>query len=186
MKEKRYFCDWAIEPTRRQKIVIIGFLIIATLIFSGIFYNIDMNREEVSEYSEEAYANLEEIADGVIEEHVINLDTIPEGVSNYEVTYNHGELTFKCEIDHYQGKKLYPSASITVTESSGVVEKERNVSSKEEYIKSQRSHRIGAYIAETFGVMCIWLIVFLGVMFLVIILQAVSYIHKHIDTKKKP
>ena len=186
MKEKRYFCDWVIKPTKRQKIVIIGFLIIATLILSGTFYNIDSNREEVSEYSEEAYEYLEEIADGVIWRNVINISVIPDNVNDYEITQKNGVLTFKCSIDHYAGKKLDPSASITVTENSGVVKKERNISSKEEYTKSQRSNRIKTYLADVCVVILLWCIVFAMAEFLVFILYITSRISKYIDTKKRP
>ena len=186
MKEKRYFCDWVIEPTKRQKIVIAGFLIIATIILSSAFYNIDMNREEVSEYSEEAYEYLEEIADGVIWRNIINVSVIPEDISDYEITQKNGVLTFKCSIDHYEGKKLNPSASITVTESSGVIKKERNVSSKEEYTKNQRSNRVKIYLAEVCVVILLWGIVFAMAEFLVFILYITSRISKYIDTKRKP
>ena len=186
MKEKRYFCDWVIEPTRRQKIVIIGFLIIATLILSITFYNIDVSRGEVGEYPEEAYEYLEEIADGVIWRNIINVSVIPDDISDYEITQKNGVLTFKCSIDHYEGKKLNPSASITVTESSGVVKKERNVSSKEEYTKNQRSNRVKIYLAEVCVVILLWSIAFFVDLCLVFISYIVSRIKKYVDTKKKP
>ena len=186
MKEKRYFCDWVKTPTRRQKLIIVGFLIIATLILSGTFYKIDINREEVGEYSEEVYEYLEEIADGVILRNVINVSVIPDDISDYEITQKNGVFTFKCSIDHYEGKKLDPSASVTVTESSGVVKKERNIYSKEEYIKSQRSNRINTYLAEICLVILLLVVVFVVDVFLIVLLYAFSRINKHFDTQKKP
>lgn len=182
MKEKRYFCDHEV-PTNTWKAIVSSFIIV-TLLVSIVLYNIDMKYgEEFAEYSEEVYANLEEIADSVIRENVINLDAIPDSVSDYEVTYKYGVLTLECSIDDYEGKKLYPSARITVTESSGVVKKERNVSSEEEYIRFQKRSKILEYVL--FGIL-MGCVVDLAIIAVLLILCEISYIHKKIDTKKKP
>lgn len=185
MKDKRYFCDWLKQPMSSQltKAILSSFIIL-TVLASIVLYNLDVKYgEEIAEYSEEVYANLEEIADGVIEKNIINLDAIQDGVSNYEVTYKNGVLTFKCSADHYEGKTLFPSAKITVTESSGVVKKERNISSKEEYIKFQKRGRIVGNVASGIFI-CV---ILYAVIFAVLVVQyIISCIHKLIDTIKKP
>ena len=182
MKEKRYFCE-RISAINLWKVIEIFFIII-TVIVSIVLYNFDTEYDEnEGEHSEKVYANLEEIADGVISENVINLDTMPDSVSNYEVTYENGVLTFKCSMDHYEGKRLHPLPSIIVTESSGVVKKERNVSSKEEYIKRYKGFTIVDDVCKGMIIGVVGATALLAVSF---ILYGISRIHKKIDTKKKP
>ncbi len=182
MKEKRYFCDRTLITNQWKGKV--SSLIIVTLLASIVLYNLDMKYGvQFGEYSEEVYERLEEIADSVIEENVINLDAMLDSVSDYEVTYKYGVLTFKCSINNYEGNELYPSPSITVTESSGVVKKEHYVSSEEEYIRIQKRSQILLYVLLGMFIWCAGFIVVLAVR---VILCGISYIHKKIDTKRKP
>ena len=186
MKEKRYFCDKINKPLSRPwKIAIVSSFIIVTVIVIIVIHNIDINVKyegEFAEYSEEVYENLEKIADNVIGENVINRAAIPDDVSDYEIKYENGVLTFKCSINHYEGKKLHPSARITVTESSGVVKKERNVSSKEEYIRFQKRSIIMGDVL--FGIL-ICAVGAAAISAVLLILYMISYTHKKSDTKKQ-
>ena len=181
MKEKRYFCERTLVIPWEA---LVSSFIIVTLLVSIVLYNMDMKYgEEFAEYSEEVYENLEKIADDVIGGNVINRAAIPDDVSDYEIKYENGVLTFKCSINHYEGKKLQPSARIKVTESSGVVKKERNVSSKEEYIKRYKGIMI---VDDVFKGMIIGIVGATALLAVSFILYGISYIHKKIDTKKKP
>ena len=183
MKGKRYFCDRMKQPVRPQMSrAIVCSCIILIVLASIVLYNLDMKYGvQLGEYSEEVYEKLEEIADDVIEGKVINLDAMLDSVSNYEVTYKYGVLTFKCSINNYEGKELYPSPRITVTESSGVVKKEHYVSSEEEYIKIQKRGRIFGSIFNGMFICAMVLAVFLVALF---VLYVVSRLHKHIDISR--
>ena len=85
MKEKRYYCDWALsrfdEKSNRliSKVLRIS-IVVVTAISSLIYYNIMMHShgENLEAYSESAYKYLDEIADKVIGKDGINVAEIPE------------------------------------------------------------------------------------------------------------
>lgn len=190
MKEKRYYCDWALSSSDEKinrlitKVLLIS-LVVVTAISSLIYYNIMMHNhgEDLEAYSESAYKYLDEIADNVIGKEGINVAAIPEDVVEYEITYKDGEIIFKYSLDNNKGKKFATSASMTVTLSKDfeVLSKEPNFSSKEEYAKS---HKIGFYFfipifgSLTWAVMAVASCIVMGVAI------PISMVHKKKDMKK--
>lgn len=189
MKEKRYYCDWALsrsdEKSNRliSKVLLIS--LVVTAISSLIYYNIMMHNhgEDLEAYSESAYKYLDEIADNVIEKDGINVAEIPEDVVEYEITYKDGEIIFKYGLDNNKGKVWATSASMTVTLSKDfkVLSKEPNFSSKEEYAKS---HKIGFYIfIPIFGVLT-WCAMAVAACIVMEVAIPISMVHKKKDMKK--
>lgn len=97
MKEKRYYCDWALwalnssnEKDNRlvSKVLLIS-LVVVTAISSLIYYNIMMHNpgEYLEAYSESAYQYLDEITDNIIGKDGIKEVAIPEDVVEQEITY---------------------------------------------------------------------------------------------------
>ena len=103
MKEKRYFCDWALSPFSEKKgrqvskVLLISFIVITAI---SILITMHNHGEDLEVYSENAYKYLDEIADSVIGKNGINVAAIPEDVVKYEITYKNGETicTF-CKYD---------------------------------------------------------------------------------------
>ena len=87
MKEKRYYCDWALNSCNKKsyhvikKVVLVSFVLV-TAVSSLIYYNIIMNNhgENLEAYSESDYEYLDEIANNVIGKDEINVAAIPEDV----------------------------------------------------------------------------------------------------------
>jgi len=190
MKEKRYYCDWALSTSDKKdkrlfnKVMFIS-LVVVTVVSSVIYYSIIMHNhsEDLEAYSESAYEYLDKIADNVISKDGINVSAIPKDVVEYEITYKDGEFIFKYSLDNNKGKDLATSASMTITLSKDfeILSKEPNFSSKEEYVKN---HKIGTYvIIPIFGVFT-WGV--LGVICCVVMAVAIpiSMIHKKMNMKK--
>lgn len=191
MKEKRYYCDWALSVSKEEikplfLVLFIISLFVVTAISSLIYYNIIMHNhgEDLEAYSESAYKYLDEIADNVIGKDGIKVAAIPEDVVEYEITYKDGEIIFKYSLDNNKGKEFATSASMVVTLSKDfeVLSKEPNYSSKEEYIKS---HKIGFYICvPLFGVLT-WSVMLLVSCFVMLVAIPISMVHKNMVHKKK-
>ena len=190
MKEKRYYCDWALsQPNEKSnrlmsKVLLIS-LVVVTAISSLIYYNIMMynHGEDLEAYSESAYKYLYEIADNVIGKDGIKEAAIPEDVVEYEITYKDGEIIFKYSLDNNKGKEFATSASMIVTLSKDfeVLSKEPNYSSKEEYIKS---HKIGFYICiPIFGVLT-WTVMAVASCIVMVVAIPISMVHKKKDMKE--
>lgn len=190
MKEKRYYCDWALSPSDEKsnrlipKVLLIS-LVVVTAVSSLIYYNIVMHNhgDDLEAYSESAYKYLDEIADNVIGKGGINEAAIPEDVVEYEITYKDGEIIFKYSLDNNKGKEFATSASMTVILSKDfeVLSKEPNFSSKEEYVKS---HKIGFYICvPIFGVLT-WMGMAAASCAVMIVAILISMVHKKRDMKK--
>lgn len=190
MKEKRYYCDWALSPSNEKsnrlipKVLLIS-LVVVTAISSLIYYNIMMynHGEDLEAYSESAYKYLYEIADNVIGKDGIKEAAIPEDVVEYEITYKDGEIIFKYSLDNNKGKKFATSASMIVTLSKDfeVLSKEPNYSSKEEYIKI---HKIVFYICiPIFGVLT-WMVMAVASCIVMAVAIPISMVHKKKDMKK--
>lgn len=190
MKEKRYYCDWALstydEKSNRliSKVLLIS-LIVVTAISSLIYYNIIMHNygDNLEAYSESAYKYLDEIADNVIGETGINVAEIPEDVVEYEITYKDGKIIFKYSLDNNKGKKFATSASMTVTLSKNleVLSKEPNLSSKENYVKS---HKIGFYIGIPLLGVVTWCVMAVASCIVMVVAIPISIVHKNKDMKK--
>ena len=191
MKEKRYYCDWALSTSSDEKSnhlipkVLLISLVIVTAISSLIYYNIMMNNhgEDLEAYSESAYKYLDEIADNVIGKDGINVAEIPEDVVEYEITYKDGEIIFKYSLDNNKGKEFATSASMTVTLSKDfeVLSKEPNFSSKDEYVKS---HKIVFYIwVPIFGLLT-WMVMWVASCIVMAVAIPISMVHKKIDMKE--
>ncbi len=142
MKEKRYYCNWALSSSiKNDKLPIIKVLtisfVIATAITILIYYNIMMSMygENLESYSESTYKYLDDIADNVIGEAGINLAEIPD-IVEYDITYKGGEIIFNYSIDNNKEKEFATSASMTVTLSKDfkILSKKPNFSSKEAYV----------------------------------------------------
>lgn len=194
MKGKRYFCDWALSPFKRQKSVSILFIflvisvVVVTAISGLIYYNIMMHNHSVDleTYSESAYEYLDEIANNVIGEDGINIAAIPEDVVEYEITYKDevGEIIFKYSLDNNKEKEWATSASMTVTLSKDfeVLSKKPNFSSKEEYAKI---HKIRFFSdVAIFGIVT-WMVIALVSLILIEDLILISKAHKKKDMKRK-
>ena len=190
MKEKRYYCDWALNSSKKDfclfsKVLPI-FLIVVTVVSSFIYYNIMMHNhiEDLEAYSENAYKYLDEIADNVIGKNGINVAAIPEDVVEYEITYKDGEIIFNYSLDNNKGKLFAASASMTITLSKDfeILNKEPNFSSKEKYVKDSKTNFcISTFI---FGVSTLFVMaVVVGVVMLVAL--PISIIHKKNDIKKE-
>lgn len=187
MKEKRYYCDWALSKSTKKsdrlviKVLFIS-LAVVTVVSSVIYYNIIMHNhsEDLEAYSESAYEYLDEIAYNVISKDGINVSAIPKDVVEYEITYKDGEIIFKYSLDNNKGKDWATSASMTVTLSKDfeILSKEPNFSSKEEYVKI---HKIFIYIlVPLFGALT-WATISLVV---VVVALPISMIHKKMNMKK--
>lgn len=191
MKEKRYYCDWALSSSNEKdqrlisKVLLIS-LIVVTAISSLIYYNIIMHNhnEDLEAYSESAYKYLDEIADNVIGEDGINVVAIPEDVVEYEITYKDGELIFKYSLDNNKGKKFATSASMTVTLSKDfeVLSKKPNFSSKKEYVII---HKISIYIGILMSGVLTWCVMGVVSCIVMFVAMPISKIHKKKDMKKK-
>lgn len=190
MKEKRYYCDWAMSPSNKKnnhlmyKVLFIS-LVVVTAISSLIYYNIMIHNhsEDLEAYSESAYKYLYEIADNVIGKDGIKEAAIPEDVVEYEITYKDGEIIFKYGLDNNKGKEFATSASMTVTLSKDfeILSKKPNYSSKEEYIKI---HKIGFYICiPIFGVLT-WTVMAVASCIVMVVAIPISMVHKKKDMKE--
>ncbi len=191
MKEKRYYCDWALSSSDEKnnrlvsKLWLIS-LVVVTAISSLIYYNVMMHNygEGLEAYSESAYKYLDEIADNVIGKYGINLAEIPEDVVEYEITYKDGEIVFKYSLDNNKGKGWATSASMTVKLSKDfeVLSKEPNFSSKEEYAKS---HKIGFYIVIPILGVLTWCAMAAVCCIVMAVAVPISMVHKKNDMKKR-
>lgn len=188
MKEKRYYCDWALNSDNGKNgrlTIIEAFisLIVVVAISSLLYYNIMMHNhgEDLEAYSESAYKYLDEIADNVIGEAGINTAAIPEDVE-YEITYKDGEIIFKYGLDNNKGKLFASSASMTVTLSKDfeILSKKPNFSSKEEYVKS---HKIGFYLTIFWLGVLTWVVMVIVGFFVMLVALPISKAHKKRDER---
>ena len=189
MKEKRYYCDWALSKSDKgekrlfKKVLLIS-LIAVTVISSVIYYSIIRHNhsEDLEAYSESAYEYLDEIADNVITKDGINMSAIPKDVVEYEITYKDGEIIFKYNLDNNKGKDLATSANMTVTlsEDFEILNKEPNFSSKEEYVTS---HKIIYVFVPLLGA-CTWAVLDVISCIIMAVAIPISMIHKKMNMKK--
>lgn len=196
MKEKRYYCDWALSSSKEKdnslisKVLTISFIdvtvIVVTVVIGLIYYNIMMHNhsKDLEAYSESAYKYLDEIADNVIGETGINVAAIPEDVVEYEITYKDGEIIFKYSIDNNRGKLFATSASMTVTLSKDfeILSKKPNFSSKEEYVKYSKT---GFFISTCLFALVASSLIGVAISAVMLVALSISKIHKKMDMKKK-
>ena len=96
MKEKRYYCDWALSPSNKKsnrlisKVLLIS-LVVVTLFSSLIYYNIMMynHGEDLEAYSESAYKSHDGISDNVIGKDFEVLSKEPNYSSKEEYIESH-------------------------------------------------------------------------------------------------
>ena len=144
MKEKRYFCDWMSKGddnrARRVAVIFVILIMLVTICICFVFYTkIRPNQEELEDYFETNYKYLNEIADKVIREKKFDISAIPKEVTEYEITYKDGKITFsysinRGKIDHFY---IVPNISMTIkfTKDFEVLEKIPSYSSIEEFTR---------------------------------------------------
>lgn len=190
MKEKRYYCDWALNSSNDKKTahaivkVLLISLVVVTAVSSWIYYNIMIHEhgEDLEAYSKSTYEYLDEIANNVIEEGGINVTAIPEDVVEYEITYKDGKIIFKYSLDNNKGKKWATSASMTVTLSKDfeVLNKEPNFSSKEQY---EKEHKSTFYILASILGASTWIVMTIASCIVMGAAIPISMIHKKREMK---
>ena len=181
-KEKRYFCDFFFEEIPSRKNLFLGLILsfLIPLIVGIIFsYNIFLTKydNELTSYSENVYAYLDEIADKVIKEGVgIDVVALPDEVAKYEIIGENGTTTFNYYLDNNNGMEYAVSANMTIklADNFTIISKKPNYSSEKEYVRDIKSAILLKSISDVaIGWTCIYMSIF-GVCMIVATISVVN------------
>lgn len=187
MKEKRYFCDSIFYVNKatnfQQWIIIILSLIVILPICTMIYYNLNISNYEcaLNSYSEDAYTELYQISNDVIQEGIgFNLYALPEDVEIYEITSNYNNVVFKYSLDNNKNVEHAISASMTVVLSKDyyVISKEPNYYSEEAYVNDIKNNLLTLSI---FYGSITWMIIFIFLSICSLVAGIISENHKNRD-----
>ncbi len=187
---KTYFYEWMLsEGTRHERRRLIGSLIVFTLIASMLFGMLSyfatkfIYKDELTVYPKEAWEELNQLADEVLQEGVgFDLRKLPSNTQDYELNKQGDNFVLWVQLENEEAF-LAPNLEFKITVSQQYEELQRECvySTAESYFRAANSMHIAVTISFVTVIIAGVFILMLVAMLLV---SVVSYIQKKIDISK--